>query len=113
MNQLKIGYPYYQNFSKWLKRQSLKYMAGDTSASSAILDKIRHTDLSKRDIAICLQFNSKFITGAVLNNSLIKPLTAYKLLIQEELYKDEYYLKQFTSKNNILSRVKKALIQKY
>ena len=112
MNQLKVGYPYYQNFSKWLKRQSLKHMAGETRASRVILDKIRGTILSKRDIDICLGFNSEYITGAVLSNSLIKPLTTYKLLIQKKLYKDKYYLKQFTSKNNILSKVKIRILER-
>jgi len=94
MGQLRVGYPYYKDFSKWLQRQSLKHMAGGTEASRAILDRMRYTKLSKRDVDICLGFDNKNITGAVLSNRLIKNTFIYKLLIQKGLYKDLYFLRQ-------------------
>ena len=115
MGQLRVGYPYYKDFSQWLQRQSFKHMAGNVEASGAILEKIRYTELSKRDIDICLGFNNKRITGAVLSNHLIKNVYTYKLLIQKRLYRNKYFLRQALygfAKGKTLVKIKMGILKR-
>ena len=83
---LKVNYLFYKDFSKYLRKESLKHMDGISYVTRVIRDKIATANLTKQDIQILINFNDDSITKTVFKNPNIPIALKYKYYFKHALY---------------------------
>ena len=83
-SKLKVNPLFYRNFSKFLRKESLKHINGVDTVTRKILDKIKNTTLSKQDVEILFGFNNRQIDEAVIFNASVSLFTKYRSIVQNK-----------------------------
>ena len=94
--KLKVEPLFYRDFSRYIRRMSIKHVAGVDDISRTVLSKIKDTKLTKQDIENLLAFNNRTIRSHVFANGTIPLRDKYRMIIKNKLYHPEVIEKFFS-----------------
>jgi hypothetical protein len=112
--KLKVNPLFYRNFSKWLRKETMGFKDID-KVTRVVLNKIRSTQLTSKDVSILLYTNNQEIHSAVFQNSSVPFRIKYKFIIRNKLYNSRPCLRECIRQRDDIDniKIKRYLLKHY